>query len=158
MATTKAVSVRQPWANAIMLGKDVENRSRYFSHRGPLLIHTSMKLFQLTISRPEHSVLTNWGFQMSSLLRAASLFVVIAAAAVLTLPKIDLPETAFNETDAPSIQAILTTTATSFQQCSSSRAVSGPMAFARMSKARGPACTAQSSGLPQFRTICILRC
>jgi len=95
---------------------------------------------------------------MSSLLRAASLFGVIAVAAVLTLPKIDLPETAFNETDAPSIQTILSTTATSFQQCSPSRAGSGPMAFPRMSKARAPAYTAQSSGLPQFRTIRILRC
>jgi hypothetical protein len=42
--TTKAISVRQPWANAIMLGKDVENRSRYFSHRGPLLIHASLRV------------------------------------------------------------------------------------------------------------------
>jgi hypothetical protein len=39
----KALSIRQPWANAILLGKDVENRSRYFSHRGPLLIHASLK-------------------------------------------------------------------------------------------------------------------
>jgi hypothetical protein len=45
MTTTEAISVRQPWANAIMLAKDIENRSRYFSHRGPLLIHASMKLF-----------------------------------------------------------------------------------------------------------------
>jgi hypothetical protein len=44
MPTLKAISVRQPWANAIMLGKDVENRSRYFSHRGSLLIHASLKL------------------------------------------------------------------------------------------------------------------
>jgi len=33
--------VRQPWANATLLGKDVENRSRYFGHRGLLLIHHS---------------------------------------------------------------------------------------------------------------------
>jgi hypothetical protein len=33
--------VRQPWANATLLGKDVENRSRYFGHRGLLLIHDS---------------------------------------------------------------------------------------------------------------------
>jgi hypothetical protein len=44
MPTLKAISVRQPWANAIMLGKDVENRSRYFIHRGSLLIHASLKL------------------------------------------------------------------------------------------------------------------
>lgn len=41
METLTALSVRQPWASAIMLGKDVENRSRRFHHRGPLLIHAS---------------------------------------------------------------------------------------------------------------------
>ena len=41
MKTIKALSVRQPWANATMLGKDVGNRSRYFGHRGLLLIHDS---------------------------------------------------------------------------------------------------------------------
>lgn len=40
----KALSVRQPWADAILLGKDVENRSRYFSHRGLLLIHAARKI------------------------------------------------------------------------------------------------------------------
>jgi hypothetical protein len=40
----KALSVRQPWANAILLGKDVENRSRYFAHRGLMLIHASSHL------------------------------------------------------------------------------------------------------------------
>ena|ERR1700722_2100013 len=41
METLTALSVRQPWATAILLGKDVENRSRRFHHRGPLLIHAS---------------------------------------------------------------------------------------------------------------------
>lgn len=41
MNTITALSVRQPWATAILLGKDVENRSRRFHHRGPLLIHAS---------------------------------------------------------------------------------------------------------------------
>jgi hypothetical protein len=36
-----ALSIRQPWASAILLGKDVENRSWYSRHRGPLLIHAS---------------------------------------------------------------------------------------------------------------------
>lgn len=41
----KVLSVRQPWAWAIMYAsKDVENRSRYFSHRGELLIHASAGL------------------------------------------------------------------------------------------------------------------
>lgn len=36
----KVLSIRQPWAHAIMrLGKDVENRSWPTHYRGPLLIH-----------------------------------------------------------------------------------------------------------------------
>lgn len=36
----KALSIRQPWASAIVqLGKNVENRTWYTSHRGPILIH-----------------------------------------------------------------------------------------------------------------------
>lgn len=38
----KVLSVRQPWAWAIVeAGKDVENRSRPTKHRGPLAIHVS---------------------------------------------------------------------------------------------------------------------
>ena len=38
----KALSIRQPWAWLIInAGKDVENRSRRSSYRGPLLIHAS---------------------------------------------------------------------------------------------------------------------
>jgi hypothetical protein len=38
----KALSVRQPWAWAIVTGiKKVENRSRPTRHRGPLVIHAS---------------------------------------------------------------------------------------------------------------------
>lgn len=37
-----ALSLRQPWATAVALyGKDVENRSRIFKYRGPLIIHAS---------------------------------------------------------------------------------------------------------------------
>lgn len=48
----KAISVRQPWANAIMLGKDVENRSRYYKHRGLLLIHASLKVDDAALDDP----------------------------------------------------------------------------------------------------------
>ena len=38
----KALSVRQPWAWAIMhAGKDVENRTRITRYRGPLAIHAT---------------------------------------------------------------------------------------------------------------------
>lgn len=40
----KALSVQQPWADLIMRGKDVENRSWSTNHRGPLLIHAGAKL------------------------------------------------------------------------------------------------------------------
>ncbi len=40
-----ALSVRQPWAHSIVhAGKDVENRSRSFAHRGWTLIHASAGL------------------------------------------------------------------------------------------------------------------
>jgi ASCH domain len=40
----KTLSIRQPWAEAIIrLGKDVENRSWSTRHRGPLLIHASKR-------------------------------------------------------------------------------------------------------------------
>ena len=48
----KALSVRQPWASAIMLGKDVENRTRYFSHRGLLLIHAALKVDNYALDDP----------------------------------------------------------------------------------------------------------
>lgn len=53
----KALTVRQPWANAIMEGKDVENRSRYFSHRGPLLIHAALKVDSDALSDPRITAL-----------------------------------------------------------------------------------------------------
>ncbi len=37
----KALSVRQPWAWAILNGKPVENRDWYSGYRGPLLIHAA---------------------------------------------------------------------------------------------------------------------
>lgn len=42
MLEYRALSVRQPWAHAIVhLGKTLENRTRHNAHRGPLLIHAS---------------------------------------------------------------------------------------------------------------------
>lgn len=42
MDQLRALSVRQPWAHAIVhCGKDVENRSRRLGHRGWTLIHAS---------------------------------------------------------------------------------------------------------------------
>ena len=44
----KCLSVQQPWAWAIIHGpKRIENRSRPFSHRGPLLIHAGKSRIQL---------------------------------------------------------------------------------------------------------------
>jgi hypothetical protein len=39
----KALSVQQPWAWALFLGKDVENRTWKTDFRGDLLIHASSK-------------------------------------------------------------------------------------------------------------------
>lgn len=42
MEPLRALSVRQPWAHSIVHhGKDVENRTRRFGHRGWTLIHAS---------------------------------------------------------------------------------------------------------------------
>jgi len=113
----------------------------------------------LTISRFEHSVLSNWGFQMSPLFRAASLFALMAMG-VAILPKVDLPETAFDETDAPTIQTILTTKAAPFQQCIPVGAAS--MDVQRMLKPRVrpvfPAHTAKRSESRPFWALCFLRC
>lgn len=39
---SKAISIKQPWAWLIINGiKDVENRTWYSNHRGPLYIHAS---------------------------------------------------------------------------------------------------------------------
>ena len=44
-ANVKCLSVRQPWAQAILaLGKDVENRGWPTRYRGPLLIHAARHL------------------------------------------------------------------------------------------------------------------
>jgi hypothetical protein len=45
MANPKCISIRQPWAWAILhAGKDIENRSWTTKHRGPLLIHAGLKI------------------------------------------------------------------------------------------------------------------
>jgi hypothetical protein len=99
---------------------------------------------------------------MSSRLRAACLFALIAVAAVSILPKNDLPETTFDETDAPTIQTILTNKAASLQQGIPPRETLAQVPFARMAKARmrgiSPVYKTQSSESRQFQAICILRC
>lgn len=43
----RALTVRQPWAWAIIHGhKDVENRVQAWSYRGPLAIHAGLALFE----------------------------------------------------------------------------------------------------------------
>jgi hypothetical protein len=120
-----------------------------------------LPLFRLTISEPEHSVWSNWGFQMSARLRTA-LFTMIAVAAVSALPRIDLPETAFDERDVPTIQAVVMTGAASSKYISS-EAPSAPTPFARICNAQiriiSPAYTNQSSDSRQFRELLsTLRC
>lgn len=40
----KALTVQQPWAWAIFNGKDTENRSQLWNYRGPLAIHTGVRV------------------------------------------------------------------------------------------------------------------
>ena len=90
------------------------------------------------------------------------MFALIAVVAMSTLPKVDLPETAFDERDSPTIQTILTSKASSFQQCSPLGAAIVPMAFAGMAKARvrniSPVYAAQSSESRHSQSASILRC
>ena len=90
------------------------------------------------------------------------MFALIAVVALSTLPKLDLPETAFDEADSPTIQTILTSKASSFQQCSPLRAAIVPMAFAGLAKSRvrniSPMYAAQSSESRQLQSASILRC
>ena len=45
LAGMRVLTVREPWASLIVGGfKTIENRSRRFGHRGPLLIHASRSL------------------------------------------------------------------------------------------------------------------
>lgn len=54
----KCLSVRQPWAWAIIFGpKRIENRSRPTRHRGPLLIHVALSRAEFAKGRDDSSVL-----------------------------------------------------------------------------------------------------
>jgi hypothetical protein len=101
------------------------------------------------------------GLSMSARLLAVSLFALIAVAAVSALPKIDLSETAYDETDAPTVQAIVVTKAAS-SKCIPSGAVAASIRFEKTCKAPihtiFPS-TNQSSDSRQLREpISILRC
>jgi hypothetical protein len=49
--TLPALSIRQPWAHAILdLGKDIENRGRPARYRGPLLLHAGVALSAAELS------------------------------------------------------------------------------------------------------------
>jgi hypothetical protein len=97
---------------------------------------------------------------MSARLRVASLFALIAVAAVSALPKIDLPETPFDETDAPTLQAVIVAEA-ACSKCISSGAASAPTPLARTRKVLiiPTAYTNQPSDLRQFlERLSTLRC
>lgn len=49
----KALTVQQPWAWAIIRGgKDVENRTTLWRHRGPLAIHAGKRLSERGVTSP----------------------------------------------------------------------------------------------------------
>jgi hypothetical protein len=52
MKTHKTISIRQPHAWAILhAGKDIENRSRKTSHRGPILIHAGKTIDKQAVAQ-----------------------------------------------------------------------------------------------------------
>lgn len=53
----KALSIMQPWSFLIAVGaKDIENRDRRTSHRGPVAIHAGMKFDQHARSCVENGI------------------------------------------------------------------------------------------------------
>lgn len=53
MTTTRALTVQQPWAWAIIHGgKTIENRTQNWTHRGPLLIHAGARLSDRGLDSP----------------------------------------------------------------------------------------------------------
>jgi hypothetical protein len=72
METISALTIRAPWAHAILhLGKDVENRSYPIKHRGPLLIHTSARL-----ARADREAASRLGIEVGQLITGAIIGVV----------------------------------------------------------------------------------
>lgn len=60
----KAISIRQPWAGAVMQGwKTVENRSQMFSHRGEILIHAG-RLLADDFTGAERTILDHAGAEV----------------------------------------------------------------------------------------------
>ena len=56
----KALTIRQPWAWAILAGrKTVENRSYPTAHRGPLLVHAGASRSSLIDTLPDGTVVPN---------------------------------------------------------------------------------------------------
>jgi len=85
------------------------------------------------------------------------MFLLIAVAAVSVLPKIDLPETTFDETDIQTVQAVVTAEAAS-SKCISVEAASAPIAFARMPKARVRSISPATDSRQFREAVCIIRC
>ena len=86
---------------------------------------------------------------------------MMAVAAMSVLPRVDLPETAFDETDAPTVQAVVMTEVAS-SKCISSEAASAPIPFVRTCNAQVRVMfpyTNQSSDSRQLREpLSTLRC
>jgi hypothetical protein len=80
----KVLSVRQPWASALLLpqiGKDVENRSWRTNYRGPLVIHASQKpegdprdMFIDLVPKPVLARLDSTDFACGAILGIVDLF------------------------------------------------------------------------------------
>lgn len=79
MSEIKVLSVRQPWAWALIyLKKDIENRSRCYAHRGQTLIHASAGMtegeyeraidFMAEIGIPRGKVPDRSGLQFSGII------------------------------------------------------------------------------------------
>lgn len=70
----KIISIRQPWASLIVHGiKDIENRTWRTNHRGPVLIHASQRVDNVT----ENELLHRFGVKMPKKLPTAGVVGVV---------------------------------------------------------------------------------
>lgn len=64
----KALSIRQPWAALIIYdGKDVENRSRWTNHRGPVALHASLNIEKDVVADLEFGIHPVTGESLNSI-------------------------------------------------------------------------------------------
>lgn len=88
---TKALTLKQPWAWAVMHGKDVENRVWNTHHRGPFWIHTSAGMTRKYYEDAK-AFIEERGLQVPPMGELILGSIIGHATIVKVAPKLDVPE------------------------------------------------------------------